>query len=58
MINFDLGKDGFKAECSENNTAEIIIASGVAASLVVLASAGAYAIVNKVSDSVFQIIED
>lgn len=58
MINFDLGKDGFKAECSENNAAEMIIASGVAASLLVLASAGAYAIVNKVSDSFVQLIED
>jgi len=58
MINFDLGRDGFKAECSDNNAAEMIIASGVAASLVVLASAGAYAIVNKVSDSVSHIIEE
>ncbi|HHG2161109.1 TPA: hypothetical protein ACPUUH_005482 [Klebsiella pneumoniae] len=58
MINFDLGKDGFKAECSDNNAAEMIIASGIVASLVVLTSAVAYAIVKKVPDSVVQLIED
>lgn len=58
MISFDLGKDGFKAECSDNDTAEIIVASAVGVALVVLASAGAYAIVNKVSESVTQLMEE
>ena len=58
MISFDLGSDGFKAECSDNDTAEIIVASAVGVAVVALASAGDYAIVNKVSESVIQLIEE
>jgi len=58
MINFDFSKDGFKAECSDNDTAEIIIATAVGVSLVTLASAGAYFIVNKVSEAVAQALEE
>ncbi|HAV8844624.1 TPA: hypothetical protein ACUSXM_005416 [Escherichia coli] len=57
MIGFALGTDGFKAECSGNDTTEVIVASAVAFSLVALASAGAYAIVNKASESAVKLIE-
>lgn len=36
MISFDLGSDGFKAECSDNDTAEIIVASAVGVAVVAL----------------------
>jgi hypothetical protein len=40
MISFDLGKRWIQAECSDNDTAEIIVASAVGVAVVALASAG------------------
>lgn len=47
MINFNIGgENGFNAECNGNDTAEVVIASAVGVSLLLLAGAGAYSLVS------------
>ncbi|QYM92245.1 hypothetical protein [Dickeya zeae] len=54
MFNFSFGgENGLKAE-TDNETAEVIVASAVSVSLITLALAGAYAIVNKAGDNLLE----